>query len=65
MGLTVTIIVACVVMAFTVFCGWRGAKPANKLFRPRLVPWRFLMLLSFMGWVTVMAHLVAILKPGG
>ena len=63
MGLTLTILVACLIMGFTVFCGWRGAKPANKLFRPRLVPWRILMLLAFMAWVAVMAHLVALLQP--
>jgi hypothetical protein len=28
------------------------------------VPWRFFMLLSFMAWMVVMAHLVTLIKPG-
>ena len=45
--------------------GWRGAIPLKTILKPRLVPWRFFMLLSFMAWMVVMAHLVTLIKPDG
>jgi len=65
MGLTPTIILAGTLLLTTVFFGWRGAIPLKTILKPRLVPWRFFMLLSFMAWMVVMAHLVTLIKPGG
>jgi hypothetical protein len=33
-------------LALAVFAGWRGARPPNPLKGPRLIPWRFIMLLA-------------------
>ena len=32
--------------AFAALCGWRGALPPNPMKGPRLVPWRFLLVLG-------------------
>ncbi|RAK64899.1 hypothetical protein [Phenylobacterium kunshanense] len=32
--------------ALAVFAGWRGAKPPNPLKGPRMIPWRWLMVVS-------------------
>lgn len=39
-------------LAFAVlglFAGWRGARPPNPLRGPRMIPWRFIMLLCAAG----------------
>jgi len=65
MGLTPTIILAGTLLLMTIVFGWRGAIPLKTILKPRLVPWRFFMLLSFMAWMVVMAHLVTLIKPDG
>jgi hypothetical protein len=65
MGLIPTLIIAGALLAMTIIFGWRGAIPLKTILKPRLVPWRFFMLLSFMAWMVVMAHLVTLIKPGG
>jgi len=37
-------------------CGWRGAHPPNLAKGPRLIPYRFLMLLAAFGFVAMAAH---------
>lgn len=32
--------------ALAVFAGWRGARPPNPLKGPRMIPWRWLMVIS-------------------
>jgi hypothetical protein len=32
--------------ALSVFAGWRGARPPNPMKGPRLIPWRFIMVLG-------------------
>ena len=57
-SLPVTLASAAVGLGLTVFCGWRGARPPDPRRGPRMVPWRFLMLLSA-AWVLLMVvHLV-------
>ena len=51
--LPVTLLSAAVGVGLTVLCGWRGARPPDPARGPRLVPWRFLMLLSA-AWVLLM-----------
>jgi hypothetical protein len=41
------------------FAGWRGARPAD-LLRPRIVPWRFVMLLCFALVFFLLIHLAAL-----
>ncbi len=55
---------AAVSLALTVVFGWRGARTARPHAAPRLVPWRFLMLLAFTILVATLVHLVALAKGG-
>ncbi len=43
MSLTLWLLAAAVIVA--VVAGWRGGRPSDFL-RPRMVPWRFIMLLA-------------------
>ena len=45
MTLPITLVLMLATVAFTVFCGWMGARPRDYT-KPRLVPWQFMMLLS-------------------
>ncbi|MBV8681503.1 MAG: hypothetical protein JO111_01415 [Caulobacteraceae bacterium] len=63
MALIPTVVLAVCVLALTALFGWLGARPANPLRGPRLVPWRFLMLLAFLGLVLTLVHLAALLRP--
>jgi hypothetical protein len=45
MTLPVTLLLLLALVALTVFCGWKGARPRDYA-KPRIVPWQFLMLLS-------------------
>jgi hypothetical protein len=47
MSLQSTILVLTLAVAIAVFCGWRGARRWNVMEGPRMIPWRFLMLLAF------------------
>jgi hypothetical protein len=47
MGLQSTILALAAAVAITIFCGWRGARRWNVIEGPRLIPWRFLMLVAF------------------
>jgi hypothetical protein len=47
MSLQSTILVLALAVAAAIFCGWRGARRWNVFEGPRMVPWRFLMLLAF------------------
>ena len=38
---------ACVVLS--VFAGWRGARPPDLMRGPRMIPWRFVMVLATSG----------------
>ena len=54
----VTLFSAAVGVGLTVLCGWRGAQPPDVRRGPRMIPWRFLMLLSA-AWVLLMLVHVA------
>ena len=56
MSVTLTLILLAVAIASTVFCGWRGAKPPHPL-KVRMMPWRFLMLLSAAMTMLLLIHL--------
>ncbi|HSZ50302.1 MAG TPA: hypothetical protein VK801_01915 [Caulobacteraceae bacterium] len=64
MALVPTAVLAACALALTVLFGWLGARPANPRRGPRLVPWRFLMLLAFLLMVLALVHLAALLRPG-
>jgi len=66
MTLPVTAALAALFLALTVLCGWRGAQAARPHTEPRLIPWRFLMLVAFTGMVAFLVHLVNLIRdPGG
>jgi hypothetical protein len=57
--LTLTILGGLV--AFGVFAGWRGARAPNPHKGPRMMPWRFLMLLAAAGALLMIVHLINLL----
>jgi len=65
MDLWLTLTFAGVALALTVLFGALGARPTRPLAAPRLMPWRFMMLLAFLGVVAMLVHAVALLRAGG
>ncbi len=61
MDLPLTLTLACGFLALAVFAGWRGARPPNPHKGPRLMPWRFLMLLAAAGLLAMLVHVVNLL----
>jgi hypothetical protein len=64
MDLLSTAVLAGAALVVTIVFGWLGARPAQPHRGPRLVPWRFLMLLAFLALVLTLVHLVALLRGG-
>lgn len=61
MSLTVTLGLIAAALILTVFAGWRGARPSQPHQGVRMVPWRFVMLLSAAFLVLLLVHLGALL----
>jgi hypothetical protein len=59
-----TLIGAVLAAALAVLFGWLGARPARPMERPRLVPWRALMLAAFAVTLVFLVHLVALARGG-
>lgn len=57
MDMTLSLCVAGGFLATAVFAGWRGARPPNPHRGPRLIPWRFLMLLGAVGLLFTLAYI--------
>ena len=62
MNLPISLSIAGGALALTVLFGWLGARPARPLSPPRLVPWRFLMMIAFVGVIAMLVHAVALLR---
>ena len=62
MTVPVTAALAGLCLALAVLFGWRGARAPRPHAEPRLVPWRFLMLLAFTGMVAFLVHLVNLVR---
>jgi hypothetical protein len=58
MTLTVTLAVATAVLLLAIFSGWRGARPSNPARGPRMIPWRFIMLLAAAALIPLVVHLL-------
>ena len=58
MSLSVTLGLCGLFLALGVFFGWRGAAPPNPHRGPRLVPYRFLMVLCGAALLYLAAHLL-------
>lgn len=64
MSQPLTLVLLILAIAATLFSGWRGARPPDLNRGPRLMPWRFLMLLSAAFVMLLLIHLVALLGGG-
>jgi hypothetical protein len=58
MDLPLTASVLAATLALAVFAGWRGARPPNPHKGPRLMPWRFIMLMAAALALMLLVHLV-------
>lgn len=61
MGLTLTLSLATAALALALFTGWRGARPPDPRRGPRLIPWRFLMMLAACALLILAVHVVNLL----
>ena len=59
-SLTLTLLAATIAVA--VFSGWRGARPPDLSKGPRMVPWRFIMLVAGALAVLLLIHLASSLS---
>ena len=60
MSMTLTLSLLAASLVVGAFAGWRGARPSDFL-RPRMVPWRFIMLLSGALAFLLMIHVGTLL----
>lgn len=67
MSWRITLVLALISAAAAIFAGWRGARPPDFRRGPRLLPWRFLMMLAGAAAVLLLVHLVNLfgLSTGG
>lgn len=61
MSVTLTLALAASFLVAALLCGWRGALPPDPARGPRLLPYRFLMLLFATGLMMMVVHLVNLL----
>ena len=59
-SLTLTLLAAAIAVA--VFSGWRGARPPDLSKGPRMMPWRFIMLVAGALSFLLLIHLVSTLS---
>jgi hypothetical protein len=64
MDLTLTLELAAGFLTVAVFAGWRGARPPNPHKGPRLIPWRFLMILMAAVLIFLLGHTIHLLASG-
>ncbi|WP_300575681.1 hypothetical protein [Phenylobacterium sp.] len=58
MELSLTLAAGAALLALTLFAGWKGAQPPDFRRGPRLIPYRFIMLLGAAGLIVILVHLV-------
>ncbi|MCG9914847.1 MAG: hypothetical protein MH112_00610 [Phenylobacterium sp.] len=58
MDLSVTLALGAALLAVTVFSGWMGARPPDLRRGPRMLPYRFIMLMAAACLIVVLVHLV-------
>lgn len=57
LDLTLTMIGLIGMLALGIVANWRAGLPWNDL-KPRIVPWRFVIILATFGFVVLLVHLV-------
>ncbi len=57
MSLTLTLALLVTALALAVFAGWRGSRPWDLTRGVRMIPWRFIMLLSGVAIFVLVIHL--------
>jgi len=60
MGWTPTLVFAAAAVVVAGFAGWRGARPPDLAKGPRMVPWRFIMLLSGAALAVLVTHMAGL-----
>jgi len=60
MSMTLTLLLLAGALIVAGFAGWRGARPSDFL-KPRMIPWRFIMLLGGALAFLLMIHLGTLL----
>ena len=60
MGLSLTLVLLVGFLVAGALCGWLGARPPNPHRGPRLVPYRFLMVLCGAAALYLAAHLLTL-----
>jgi hypothetical protein len=58
MNLWLTLALGAAFLAIALAAGWLGARPPNPHRGPRLMPWRFIMLLAAAALLAMIVHLV-------
>lgn len=58
--LPLTVILLIVSALVTAFFGWMGARPYNPTKGPRMVPWRFMMMMTFVVCLLMIVHLLTV-----
>jgi hypothetical protein len=58
MDWTITLAVTLALAALTALFGWAGSRPPNLHRGPRLVPYRFLMMMSAVGVMLMVVHML-------
>ena len=61
MDLTATLAAAVAAVALTIFAGWRGARPWDPRKGVRMMPWRWIMVLSAAAVLVLLIHVGALL----
>ena len=61
MDLNATLAAAAAALALTVFAGWRGARPWDPRKGVRMMPWRWIMVLSAAAVLVLLVHVGALL----
>lgn len=61
MSLSLTLILIATALGLALFAGWRGARPWDIRRGPRMMPWRFLMVMSAAAVMLLAIHLAVLL----
>lgn len=57
MTMPITLATTAVLVALTLFAGWRGARPPDLIRGVRMIPWRAIMVFSAAGVLLMVVHL--------